>query len=191
MLLSILTVAHVVLTTTGYAGLIVGNLWLLLLAARQQPEMQIASIHAWRRSAQIFGPLLGVGALIGFGLAAVTHQPLLSSWLVATYVLIILALGTQAAIMVPWQLRSNHFGRGQSRFDAPSRARALGRIRQRSGDDVAASGVAPDSSRLFVRPLGRSAPLAPRSPGPVAAPARSSWCLRYITLTTVKPLGES
>jgi hypothetical protein len=106
-LFSSLVVTHVALATTGYAGLIAGDLWLVLLAARRQAELQIASIDAWRKSAQIFGPMLGIGALIGFGLAAATHEPLLSSWLVATYFLAVIALGTQVAIMVPWQRRSN------------------------------------------------------------------------------------
>jgi hypothetical protein len=107
MLLAGLTIAHVLCTTIGYVGLIAANVWLLLFLRRQHPEMVIGAIGVWRRSAQFFGLLLGVGVLLGFGLAAIVRAPLASPWLLATYALVVLALGTQAAIMVPWQLRAN------------------------------------------------------------------------------------
>jgi len=50
--------------------------------------------------------MLGVGILLGFWLAALLHEQLVSLWLLLTYGLIVFALGTQAAIMIPWQLRA-------------------------------------------------------------------------------------
>jgi hypothetical protein len=50
--------------------------------------------------------MLGMGTLLGFWLAALLHEQLLSLWLFLTYGLIIYALGTQAAIMIPWQVRA-------------------------------------------------------------------------------------
>jgi hypothetical protein len=43
---------------------------------------------------------------VGFAVAALSHVPLLSGWLVGTYVLIVVALATQAALMVPLQVRA-------------------------------------------------------------------------------------
>jgi hypothetical protein len=107
MLFTNLIIAHVIFTTTGYLGLIVANIWLLLLLRTQQPIVMKEAIRTWRLAAQIFGPVLGIGALLGFGLAGVMHVPLGSSGLIATYALIVLALGVQAAVMIPWQVRAN------------------------------------------------------------------------------------
>lgn len=115
MFFSSFVIAHAILTTIGYVGLIAANLWLLLLWGGHEAEIQIETVRVWRRSAQFFGPLLGIGALLGFWLAAITHVPLVSPWLIAAYALFVVALGTQAAIMVPWQLRANRsLARGES-----------------------------------------------------------------------------
>jgi hypothetical protein len=107
MLFSSLAVVHVFFTTAGYLGLIVANIWLLLLVRAQHSVVTLEAIRTWRRSAQICGPLLGIGLVLGFGLAAVAHMSPATSWLIATYALIAAALGTQAAVMIPWQLRAN------------------------------------------------------------------------------------
>lgn len=101
-----LLVAHAAFTTAGYVGLIATNLWLLLLGRQQQASTVVAAVSTWRRSARLFGPVLGIGLLLGFWLASVAGVPLVTPWLIVTYALIVLALGTQAAIMVPWQLRA-------------------------------------------------------------------------------------
>jgi hypothetical protein len=99
-------VAHVSFTTIGYVGLIAANVWLLRLCRQQHVSAVLETVSTWRATAQIFGPMLGVGALLGFWLAALLQEPLGSRWLLLTYGFIVLSLGTQAAIMIPWQVRA-------------------------------------------------------------------------------------
>jgi hypothetical protein len=106
MLLSSLIVAHVILTSAGYVGLIAANTWLLLLCRRRDVGLVLAAVSTWRTAARIFGPLLGLGLLLGFWLATIVGVGLGSLWLLWTYGLIVVALGAQAAIMIPWQLRA-------------------------------------------------------------------------------------
>lgn len=98
--------AHVILTTLGYSGLIVGNAWLAALCRNADGATVIAGVKVWRRLVRVFGPLLGLGVLVGFALAVKMGTPLVAGWLVITYVLIVVALGAQAALMVPWQVRA-------------------------------------------------------------------------------------
>jgi hypothetical protein len=102
----LLIIIHVTLTMAGYVGLISANVWLLMLCRSASGEALIIGVRAWRRVARIFGPLLFVGMLFGFGVALTIGIPLTSRWLVLAYALIVLALVTQATIMVPWQLRA-------------------------------------------------------------------------------------
>ena len=106
MLFSSLLVAHVILTTLGYVGLIATNLWLLLLCRRAEPAVVVDAVSTWRATARIFGPLIGIGMLLGSWLATVAGFSLGSEWLLWTYALIVVALGAQAAIMIPWQIRA-------------------------------------------------------------------------------------
>ncbi|HVR47301.1 MAG TPA: hypothetical protein VMT95_11800 [Candidatus Binatia bacterium] len=98
--------AHVILTTLGYAGLIVGNAWLAALCRNADGATVLAGVKVWRRLVRVFGPLLGLGVLVGFALALKMGTPLIAGWLVITYALIVVALGAQAALMVPWQVRA-------------------------------------------------------------------------------------
>ncbi len=98
--------AHVILTTLGYAGLIAGNAWLAALCRNADGAVVLAGVQVWRRLVRVFGPLLGLGVLAGFALALKMGTPLTAGWLVVTYVLIVLALGAQAALMIPWQARA-------------------------------------------------------------------------------------
>lgn len=102
----ILLISHVLLTTAGYAGIIATHAYMLYVSRSQNIDAVRAGLTAWRNSAQTFGPLLGVGVLVGFGLACAMHVPLLSRWLIIAYVLVALALATQAGVTIPWQLRS-------------------------------------------------------------------------------------
>lgn len=102
----ILLVAHVLLTTAGYAGIIATHAYMLYVRRSQNLDAIRAGLSAWRNAAQTFGPLLGIGVLIGFGLAGAMHVPLLSRWLIIAYILVALALATQAGVTIPWQLRS-------------------------------------------------------------------------------------
>lgn len=101
-----LIATHAVLTTAGYAGLIVTNAWLLMLCRDADGSVIVAAVNTWRRMVRIFGPLLGVGMLAGFALALLMGMPLSAAWLIATYVLVLVAFGAQGALMVPWQLRA-------------------------------------------------------------------------------------
>jgi hypothetical protein len=104
---STLLVAHILFTTAGYVGLIATNSVVLILCARREPGLIADAISAWRRSVRIFGPILGIGLLLGFWLAQVLHVGLASLWLLVTYALVVAALATQAAIMIPWQFRAH------------------------------------------------------------------------------------
>ncbi len=106
MLFTALLAAHVILARAGYAGLIATNVWLLALCSSREAATVRDAVITWRNTARIFGPILGAGMLVGFGLAPVSGTPLSAHWLIAAYALVFLALGAQAAIMVPWQLRA-------------------------------------------------------------------------------------
>jgi len=99
-------VGHVLLTTAGYGGLIATTAYMLFVAGVHEPQTVRAALAGWQRSARIFGPLLGLGLLLGFSLAGMLHVPLGSAWLLVTYVLVAVAMGVQAGVMVPWQIRS-------------------------------------------------------------------------------------
>lgn len=101
-----LAAAHAILTTSGYVGLIAINAWLATLCRNADAAVVLAGVTAWRRLVRVFGPLLGLGVLAGFALAIMMGMPLTAGWLVATYALIVVALGVQAALMVPWQVRA-------------------------------------------------------------------------------------
>ena len=102
-----LVLLHVLLTTGGYVGLIAANAYLLFLSRSREARVVRMGLTAWRHCSQIFGPCLLLGVFSGFGVASVTHTPLGSFWLVTTYILVVGALTVQAAVMIPWQLRSN------------------------------------------------------------------------------------
>ena len=119
-MISVLLVLHVVLVMGGYVGLIASNAWLLMLCRSASAENIVRAVSAWRNLARTFGPILGVGVLAGFALAAVMGMPLTALWLLITYALIVLALGAQAVIMVPWQLRAEGMlARGEMPATAP------------------------------------------------------------------------
>jgi hypothetical protein len=101
-----LVATHAILTTSGYVGLIAINAWLATLCRNADAAVVLAGVNAWRRLVRVFGPLLGLGVLAGFAIAIMMGMPLTAAWLVATYVLIVVALGAQAALMVPWQART-------------------------------------------------------------------------------------
>jgi hypothetical protein len=106
-MISLLLLLHVLSTTAGYVGLIAANVYLLLLLRARQAQVVQAGLTAWRKASQIFGPLLAIGIVLGFGLTSALHVPLATRWLTITYALIIIVTVVQAAIMVPWQIRSN------------------------------------------------------------------------------------
>jgi uncharacterized membrane protein len=110
----ILTIVHVLLTMGGYAGLIAINAWLLLLCATGDSNLIAKGVQIWQRTGRIFGPLLGLGVLAGFATAGAAGISLLSPWLIATYALIIIVVGGQAALMVPFNLRARRLTNGET-----------------------------------------------------------------------------
>lgn len=102
-----LLLTHVLFATAGYVGLIAANVYLLFVTGNRDVNAIVAGLSAWRKSTRIFGPLLALGVLVGFGLAAMFHVSLISTWLVITYVLVVAALGIMGGVMVPWQIRSD------------------------------------------------------------------------------------
>jgi hypothetical protein len=97
---------HAILTTSGYVGLIAINAWLAALCRNADSAVVVAGVNAWRRLVRVFGPLLGLGVLAGFALALKMGTSLTAGWLLVTYALIVVAVGAQAALMVPWQARA-------------------------------------------------------------------------------------
>lgn len=110
----ILTIIHVLLTMAGYAGLITINVWLLLLCRTGEAALIAKGAQTWRTTTRIFGPMLGLGVLLGFATALLLGIPLLSPWLIATYALIVAVLGGQAAFMVPFNLRTERIQAGEA-----------------------------------------------------------------------------
>lgn len=102
----LLLVAHVVLTTAGYAGLIATNVVVLIFCLRAQPALIPEAVSVWLGSHRVFGPMLGVGILLGLWLTGVMHLSYASRWLLVTYGLIVVAMVVQGAILIPWQRRA-------------------------------------------------------------------------------------
>ena len=110
----ILTIVHVLLTMGGYAGLIAINVWLLLLCRTGDATLIAKGVQIWQNTGRIFGPLLGLGVLVGFATAGSARISLLSPWLIATYALIVIVVGGQAALMVPFNLRARRLANGET-----------------------------------------------------------------------------
>lgn len=102
---TILTIVHVLLTMGGYAGLIAVNVWLLLLCRTGESAIILKAAQTWQATVRVFGPLLGAGVLVGLALSLVMGISLLSTWLIATYALILIVLSGHAALMVPFSRR--------------------------------------------------------------------------------------
>lgn len=96
---------HVCCTTLGLGGLVCANVLLALIAGRVD-ALALARIAGFTLLAnRIFGGLLGAGVLLGLATMGVAHVPPNAAWLVITYVLVVLGIGFQAAVAIPWQLR--------------------------------------------------------------------------------------
>lgn len=105
--MTLLLVVHALFTTAGYCGLIAVNAYFLLIGASNDPAAIRAALVAWRTAARIFGPMLLLGIVLGFALAQLLHVSLTAMWLLVTYALVVVSIAVQAAIMIPWQVRSS------------------------------------------------------------------------------------
>ena len=105
--MTFLLVAHALLSTAGYCGLIAVNVYLLLLSAGNDARTIRAGLVAWRKASRIFGPALLLGIILGFALTLALHVSFAATWLLVTYALVIVSIAIQGLIMVPWQLRSD------------------------------------------------------------------------------------
>jgi hypothetical protein len=104
--MGLLLSAHIFCTTLGYSGLAYVNIWLAQVARQGDAAAIVPAAQSSLRVERIAGPILGVGVLLGFGVAAAMHIPLLTGWLLIAYGLIILGGVTQALIAVPWHLQA-------------------------------------------------------------------------------------
>lgn len=74
---------HVICITLGYGGIIIALSGLI-------------STDAARRIQRVFGPLLGIGLLLGFAVVGAMGLPFTAKWLIASYAIVILALAWAA-----------------------------------------------------------------------------------------------
>ena len=116
---SALVAAHVICTTLGYGALIVANVWLALNPRTAERAVLEAQARSALTVSRIFGPLLGIGVLLGIAALAVTKLPAFSPWLVTTYALIVLALLIQGVVAIPWHIRAQRALAAGSIVDRP------------------------------------------------------------------------
>jgi hypothetical protein len=102
---ALLVSAHVICTTLGYGGLIVGNVALAVVARRGETQSTAIAFQVVLAIERLFGPLLGIGVLLGIATLAALHLPGSAPWLILSYVLILIGLALQGAVAVPFHLR--------------------------------------------------------------------------------------
>jgi Predicted integral membrane protein (DUF2269) len=102
---ALLIAAHIICTTLGYGGLIAANVALAFVARRGEPHSTAAAVGAVLGIERLFGPLLGVGVLLGMAILAALHLPGSAPWLIVTYVVIVAGIVLQGAVAVPFHLR--------------------------------------------------------------------------------------
>jgi len=95
---------HVICTTLGYGGLICSNIWLAVMLP--STERRDALVHASLLMNRTFGPLLGIGVLLGFWVMKIMGFQVASPWLIIAYIVVALALVIQFAVAIPWQIRA-------------------------------------------------------------------------------------
>ena len=113
--LAALTATHATLATLGYAGLIATNVTLLVLYRQSSTDAIPVAIRLWRNCARIFGPMIGLGVVVGIFLATQIGISLATSWLLVAYVFIAIGMLAQAGIMIPWQLAAASAARAGER----------------------------------------------------------------------------
>jgi hypothetical protein len=86
-------VAHVVLATLAFGYIIFFDFVLANVARARDVRAIRTSFPAAMRTARWAGVILGLGVLFGFARAIALHFPLLSGWLVLSYILLFIAGG--------------------------------------------------------------------------------------------------
>jgi hypothetical protein len=86
-------VAHVVLVTLAFGYIIFFDFVLANVARTRDIRAIRTSFPAALRTARWAGLILGLGVLFGFARAIAVHFPLLSGWLVLSYILLFVAGG--------------------------------------------------------------------------------------------------
>ncbi|HEY2475316.1 MAG TPA: hypothetical protein VGI19_10990 [Candidatus Cybelea sp.] len=104
--LSVLLTLHILLVTLGYGGLIVANAWVALQLRAPERGAALTTLRTAISILRTFGPMIAVGMLVGFAMAAWLHIGLLSLWLIVAYAVIVVAIALQAGVAVPWNVRT-------------------------------------------------------------------------------------
>jgi hypothetical protein len=100
----VLVAAHIICTTLGYGALIISNVGLAVAARSRDPVALRTGLQTALAIERIFGPVLGVGVLLGIATLFVMRVPAFSPWLIASYALMVLALVLQG-IAIPSHIR--------------------------------------------------------------------------------------
>ena len=88
---AVILVAHVMLVTLAFGYIVFFDFALANIAKTRDVRTIRTSFPAAMRAARWVGLILGVGILFGFARAIMLHFPLLSGWLVLSYVLLLVA----------------------------------------------------------------------------------------------------
>ena len=92
--------AHAIALVGALACLVVAEL--LFLAARSRPASFASRALATRRVGSVLSP---IGIVAGVALLIIGHWPLLTPWLLASFVLIALLIGVGRRLVEPWEAR--------------------------------------------------------------------------------------
>ena len=90
---ALILVAHVVLATLPFGYIVFFDFALANIAKTRDIRAIRTSFPAATRAARWVGLILGLGVLFGFARAIMLHFPLLSGWLVVSYILLFIAGG--------------------------------------------------------------------------------------------------
>jgi len=96
---------HICCATLGLGGLVCANVLLALTAEGADPESLTRTARVSLLANRVFGPLVGVGVLLGLATMSVAHIPANATWLVLTDAISVLGIAFQAVIAIPWHLR--------------------------------------------------------------------------------------
>lgn len=105
MALGFMTALHVCLTTMGLGGLVSANAFLAAMSGSDREQFRRGVGYSLTLN-RVFGPMLGLGILLGVGLIVTARLSPTTGWLLTAYALVVAGIAFQAAVAVPWQLRA-------------------------------------------------------------------------------------